>query len=124
MALLAEPDNAAAHSLGRLGLAAQPLRDQLWAPASPAVEARPRTTPSFARVMRGARAARSLRGDELIGNEHVLIALLAEWEGGAARLIVAAGLDPSEVARAAMADLQRGVTRRGPAPPVAEATPT
>ena len=115
VALAVELDGGAARTLARFGLSVESLRALLEPPDHPGPPpfGERSATPAVHRVLRGARSARSLRGDELVDTDHVLVSLMREPDGGAIELLALMGVDGTELARASVSDLSgRAATRR------------
>ena len=119
LGLLREREARACRVLHSFGLTTERVRAQLAQSVgehepTPAQELP--LTPAAKRTLARARRALSLRGDECVDTEHVLLGLLQEQEGQAMQLLAELSVDSSQVRREAMLGLQEA-TKPGPLRP-------
>jgi hypothetical protein len=105
LGLLREERGRAAEMLRRFGLTTERVRTQITrtvGQSEGAPAAQPRLTPAARRTFARATGALSLQGDELVDTEHVLLGLVQDGEGLAARVMGELDVDPGEVRRQAI----------------------
>jgi ATP-dependent Clp protease ATP-binding subunit ClpC len=105
LGLLREERGRAAGMLRRFGLTTERVRTQITrtvGQSEGAPAAQPRLTPAARRTFERAAGALSLRGDERVDTEHVLLGLVQDGEGVAARVMGELDVDPGDVRRQAI----------------------
>jgi hypothetical protein len=111
LGLLCEGSGQAALTLERFGLTLARLQEQMRRLACTCGRPRPERlpfTPAAKKALLNARGTLSLRGDQEIDAEHMLLGLLQESEGLAVTLMRQSGVDPDAVRRAVLSALQSG----------------
>jgi ATP-dependent Clp protease ATP-binding subunit ClpC len=122
LGLLLENEGVGAAALRRLGIHAQALRRSVEAMALPA-DPRPPDAPEpllrsrSKRVVDLARNEAAAQGFEFAGTDHLLLGLLAEEQGIAARVLVAIGVDADAIRAAVIQELGGRSVARAPTGP-------
>ena len=115
LGLLQERDGVASAVLDRCGVTFAGVRAQLSRAALPQPRSSGRLalTPAAKRVLRRARNALTLRGDQQIDTEHVLVALVDDPDTLAADVMGALGADATKVRQEAVVALRESGRPRG-----------